>query len=349
MLLSIAAAAVIAVACTATAIVVQAGERPETDKPKAPKETAEIIRQTLQESKTAQGTLGYDGANELGSGIPGTVTSLPAPGTQIGLGGGLFSIDNVPVFLFHGAVPVWRSFETGMSDGPDVQQLEQSLAALGYFDETPDQEFDWDTKDAIMEWQDDKDLEETGAIPMGRIVFAPGDVRVGEQVVKVGSPAAPGAPIIKTTGLNKLVTADLKLADQALGVVGNAVKVRLPGGESATGVIASVGVPTEVDGQGDKKDVVIPVTITLDDPAAGGSLQEAAVSIDFPSESRPDVLTVPLGALLAVDGDTFGVEVVQSDGTTKLMPVTTGLFAGGLVEISGDGIEAGQKVVVPAL
>lgn len=348
-LAALGAAVVVAIACTVTAVAVQAGE-PEVDtKQDLPKATAEIIRKTLQESTTSQGKLGYAGATDVSSGIPGTVTGLPAPGSQIGLGGTLFSIDNLPITLFHGGVPAWRSFESGMDDGPDITQLEQSLQALGYFDETPDDEFDWDTKDAIMEWQDDAGLEETGTIPLGRIVFAPGDVRVSEVVAASGSQAGPGGPVIKTTSLTKLVTADLKLSDQALGVVGNAVQVRLPGGDIAGGVITSVGVPTEVEGDGGKKSVVIPVTITLDDPAAGGTLQEAAVSIDFPSESRTDVLTVPVGALLAVDDTTYGVEVVQSDGTTKIVPVTTGLFAGGFVEISGDGVDAGQKVVVPAL
>jgi hypothetical protein len=61
------------------------------------------------------------------------------------------------------------------------------------------------------------------------------------------------------------------------------------------------------------------------------------------------VLSVPVEALLALSGDRFGVEVLQADGTTKRMPVTTGLFAAGRVEVSGDGISAGQKVVVPTI
>lgn len=348
LLVALAAAVVVAIACTVTAMAVQAVEAPDESKPAAPKATAEILRQTLQGATTGQGTLGYDGESELNSGLPGTVTDLPAPGAQIGLGGILFSIDNAPVLLLHGSIPVWRGFESGMPDGPDITQLEQSLATLGYFDEAPDDEFDWETKDAIMEWQDDLGLEETGIIPLGRIVFSAGDVRVGERLVKLGAQAAPSTPLLKTTGLNKLVTADLKLVDQQLGVVGNPVKVHLPAGETATGVIASVGVPTERESDG-KKSVIVPVTITLDDPAAGGSLQQAGVSIDFPSESRPDVLTVPVGALLAVNDDAFGVEVVRSDGTTTIVPVTTGLFAAGLVEITGEGLDSGQKVVIPAL
>jgi hypothetical protein len=53
--------------------------------------------------------------------------------------------------------------------------------------------------------------------------------------------------------------------------------------------------------------------------------------------------------LLSLNADQFGVEVVKADGSTKQVPVTTGLFAGGEVEISGDDISEDQKVVVPEL
>ena len=56
---------------------------------------------------------------------------------------------------------------------------------------------------------------------------------------------------------------------------------------------------------------------------------------------------MPVGALLALGPNEYGVEIVESDGTTRKVPVTTGLFAAGRVEISGEGISEGQRVVVP--
>jgi hypothetical protein len=50
---------------------------------------------------------------------------------------------------------------------------------------------------------------------------------------------------------------------------------------------------------------------------------------------------------MAFSDSTFGVEIVEASGRTRRVPVTTGLFAGGRVEISGAGLAAGQKVVVP--
>jgi len=36
-------------------------------------------------------------------------------------------MDGAPVPLFHGDRPFWRTIGDGVSDGPDVTQLEQNL------------------------------------------------------------------------------------------------------------------------------------------------------------------------------------------------------------------------------
>ncbi|MDQ3690877.1 MAG: efflux RND transporter periplasmic adaptor subunit, partial [Chloroflexota bacterium] len=55
---------------------------------------------------------------------------------------------------------------------------------------------------------------------------------------------------------------------------------------------------------------------------------------------------VPVAALLARPGGGYGGEVVAG-GRRRVVPVRTGLFAGGLVEISGRGIREGVKVALP--
>ena len=56
---------------------------------------------------------------------------------------------------------------------------------------------------------------------------------------------------------------------------------------------------------------------------------------------------MPLGALVAITPDQFGVEVIGDDGKTTRVPVQTGLFAGDRVEVSSDDLHEGQRVVVP--
>jgi multidrug efflux pump subunit AcrA (membrane-fusion protein) len=55
---------------------------------------------------------------------------------------------------------------------------------------------------------------------------------------------------------------------------------------------------------------------------------------------------VPVKALLALQESGYAVEVVpDGGGARRYVPVRTGAFAGGLVEVTGD-LQAGDPVVV---
>jgi membrane fusion protein (multidrug efflux system) len=307
--------------------------------------TASIEKGNLSGTVKAPGSLAFASVRDVASGVSGILTSAPRPGSTVSAGQALFSVDNIAVHLFHGDLPAWRSFTSGMDDGPDVKQLEQNLAALGHFSREPDEEFTWSTTEAILAWQKGTGQEQTGSIDLGRIVFERGDIRVQSLKAAIGSPVG-GGPVLSVTDLEKQISADLPLANQQLANVGGKVAITLPDGKRTPGTIVSVGTPQE---KSDSGSVIIPVAIALDDPAAAGSLQQATVTVDFPSETRENVLSVPAGALMAFSESRFGVEVLGADHTVRRVPVTTGLFAGGRVEISGDGLKAGQKVVVPKI
>ena len=89
------------------------------------------------------------------------------------------------------------------------------------------------------------------------------------------------------------------------------------------------------------------MTVVPDDAAVTSDFQEVSITVGLPSEKRENVLSVPVAALIALSPEQFGIEVVQDDDTTKRVPVTTGLFAAGRVEVSGDDLAEGQHVVVP--
>ncbi|MFC7329908.1 peptidoglycan-binding protein [Marinactinospora rubrisoli] len=306
--------------------------------------TDEVVRGPLEGSTTASGTLRFSDPRTMQAARDGVITALPTAGSVLALGDRIYAVDDVPVFLLRGSTPAWRDFEIGMSDGPDVKQLEESLQSLGYFDEEPDDEFTWPTANAIDAWQKEEGMQRTGRLPLGSVVFASGDLRIGNLTAREGDQVGPGAELFDATGTSQIVDVDLALADQQLAVIGREVVVRLPGNTETTGEIASVGTPTESEDEGR---TVIPIVVTLDDPDAAASFQEASVSVDVPSERRADVLSIPVGALIALDPDQYGIEVVDADGTTRQVPVTTGLFAAGRVEISGEGVAEGQRVVVP--
>ena len=86
----------------------------------------------------------------------------------------------------------------------------------------------------------------------------------------------------------------------------------------------------------------IPVTITLSGHNTGAGLDQAAVSVNFVQQKATNVLSVPVTALLATGGGNYAVQEAAAPHT--LLPVTTGLFAAGYVEISGSGIYPGLAV-----
>ena len=81
----------------------------------------------------------------------GVITTVPHRGQQLEEGDVLLSASGRPVFLFLGAVPVFRDLTPGVQ-GQDVQQLEEALARLGFAPGTVDGLFDADTSAAVADW-----------------------------------------------------------------------------------------------------------------------------------------------------------------------------------------------------
>src|SRR5439155_14786968 len=121
---------------TAVGVGYAALDRPRTGAGTAPvvhTHTATVTRGTVTEREQVSGTLGYDGSYPVANHLaPGTVTVLADPGATVSRGGILYAVDNQPVRLLYGTFPAYRGFAAGMTDGPDVAELETNLAALGF-------------------------------------------------------------------------------------------------------------------------------------------------------------------------------------------------------------------------
>jgi hypothetical protein len=164
--------------------------------------TAGVTRRTLSESSTVDGTLGYGATLELYDRLGGTFTWLPSVGAVIGRGGTLWRIDDEPVVLMYGSVPAYRALEQGVSNGPDVTELNENLIDLGfdpYGAIADDESFGEATTAAVKRWQKANGLPETGEVELGRVVFAPGARRVTEVKVTLGQDP-PGATAPTETG-----------------------------------------------------------------------------------------------------------------------------------------------------
>jgi peptidoglycan hydrolase-like protein with peptidoglycan-binding domain len=263
----------------------------------------------------------------------------------------------------NGGVPMYRALSVGVSDGPDVRELEVDLAAEGYDPNraiTVDDHFDWATRAAVNRWKEAHGLTQNGQVELGRIVFEPGRRRVTTLDVHVGQVLPPGAsaPVLTTTSNRRVATVDLDTARQTEAVVGEGVDVTLPTEDVVRGVITNVGRVAQSSGQsggqggdnstsgpGAPPQATVPVTIELRHARRLPPLDQAPVTVAFAQSIRRNVLSVPVSALLATAGNRDAVDVVGSSGTTTRVPVTPGMFAGGYVEIAGHGVAEGMHVV----
>jgi peptidoglycan hydrolase-like protein with peptidoglycan-binding domain len=332
--------------------------------PTVPTATATVRRGDLVSTEQVDGTLGY-GTTDTGTAtgtttrvvgkLPGTVTRLPAAGAVLRRGQELYELDGAtPVAFMTGDRPAWRPFASGMSDGPDVRELERNLEALGFdpdHDMTVDDHFSAATTAAIERWQESLDLDQTGTIPLGQVVFLPWtSLRVSSLSAQTGAPGS--GPLMSVTATTKQVTVQLDATLAYLVQRGQTVTVELPSGATTKAKVSAVGtVATAPSGGGNptpgsQQSSTVSVTATLTNQRAAGNLDQAPVKVDLVAQSRRDVLYVPVTALLALAEGGYGVELARPDGRRQLVPVHAGLFsADGNVEVSGAGLKPGDKVV----
>ncbi|MGW0735749.1 efflux RND transporter periplasmic adaptor subunit [Streptomyces sp. NPDC002851] len=315
-----------------------------------PPETAPITKGDLKNTVQADGTLGHAKERKVNAGAPGTLTKVPKEGDTVRRGEVLYEVNGKPVRLLYGTSPAYRTMKEG-DEGDDVGLLKENLKALGYGAQLAlDDQFTPGTADAVKRWQKDHGAKRTGELGKDAIAFAPGPLRVRQAEAAPGDELAPGKPVLTVTGDERVVTFKLDVSQADMAKKGTRVTVLLPGGGTAKGKVSSVGSTPEKDqqqGGGDDKPK-IKITVSFDDSAKVKGPDASPVTVQLTGETRKDVLSVPVNALLALPGGGFGVQVVK-DGKTREVPVELGMFGQGRVEISGSGLHAGMKVGVPKL
>jgi Putative peptidoglycan binding domain len=320
--------------------------------PAAATATAEVTTRDLEDRTDLNGTLGYGDTHQLALEAQGTLTWLPAEGTVIDRGQTVAEVDDKPIPLLLGDRPLWRELGPDVDDGRDVELVESNLVALGIVsadDLTVDQEWTSATTEAVEDWQESLGLEETGRLRPSDVVVQPAAVRVTDQVAEPGGPAS--GPALTVGGTTRQVTVDLDATRQQMVQVGQKVEVELPDGSRTNGTVSAVGTvaetPTDDSGQ-DRPDATptVDLTVTLDDPAAAGTLDQAPVKVWVVTSAATGVLAVPVDALLALAEGGYAVERVVPGGT-ELVAVEIGAFADGWVQVTGD-LADGDEVVVPA-
>jgi hypothetical protein len=319
--------------------------------------TATVVRTDLASSVLTEGTLGYTASPPVVNELGGTYTSVLAAGTVVQPGQALFRVDNQAVVLMSGSTPAWRPFAPGMTDGPDVQELEASLLALGDAHglfTVAGPHYGAAAVAAVERWQTALGHPATGSIDLGAVVFTPTPVRIATPTVAPGQPAARGDMPYQVTTTSRSVAVPLTPNDPTVAV-GQHVSIQLPSGAATPGVVTAVGPPPPFSGSSSRSSgssassassASTVLTVSPSDPAATGSDGGEAVQVALTVQSVRNVLAVPIAALVALAGGGYGLEVVAPSGQDHLVGVRTGVFAGGEVQVVGHALTPGTRVVV---
>ncbi|GAB2956525.1 hypothetical protein GCM10023080_014720 [Streptomyces pseudoechinosporeus] len=379
--------------------------------------TAVVTRTDLSNDQTLDGTLGYGRATTVKGGKAGLITWLPATGATVRRGEPLYRVDNVPVPVFYGSTPLYRTLQARGTTGPDVKVVADNLRELGYDIGAQPTVGTWIAQEpvtpgepgtgqtaggagqtpegagqgtagsatesgppdatgttrpsalsgsapstpapvqvkrgdgvltsslvaAIKRWQTSAGMPPTGVLGVGDLSVLSGAVRV-EGVQAQLADAADGTALMTVTSTVKSVTVAVEAGEAGSMKRGDSVAVSLPDDSTTQGTISAIGATVQRDdseGGSGPGQPQLTVGIALRDTAAVRRLDSAPVQVRFTSETRKGVLSVPVGALLALREGGYAVQLPGG----RLVAVKTGMFSKGVVEISGSGIEAGTKVV----
>ncbi|MFD0743386.1 peptidoglycan-binding protein [Phytohabitans flavus] len=348
-----AAAVTLAAAGIATGYAVVTQPRAASSTDPVPTGTAPVTRGSVSQRVRIPGTYGFDGSySVVHQGPLGILTRAAAPGSTVDRGAELYTVDGRPARLLFGATPAYRAFESGMTDGPDVKQLERNLVELGLDPRrriTVDNHFSAATAAAIRRWETAWGVpagRRTGALALGQVVFLPGALRVGEAAATVGTAVGPNQPVLAATSTTRVVTAPVTADRQGSVKVGDPVTVTLPGAKPLDGTVLRIGrVATTPQETGDGRPAgPATVTVVITVPRGAPDLDQAPAQVSIATAVREDVLLVPIAALLAKPGGGYRLRL----STGAYADVDPGIFgdATGKVEVAG-GLTVGDLVEVP--
>lgn len=318
--------------------------------------TTTVTRADLSDTRSLNGTLGFGPERVVKGAGEGVVTRLPKVGDTVARGKPLYRVNDRPVPVLFGGTPLFRTLDRPGLVGSDVRIVWDNLKALGYHTGSqPSRDTDG-TKigtgqavltgslvAAIKKWQKAVGLEPTGTIGVGQVAVLSGPARVSAVKALPGDPVA--GELLAVTEKVKLVTVPVGATEVGTITVGAAVVVALPDSSEIPAKVASIsqtvrgGGPDGGTGQGSPPTVDVLVAPTR--AADVAKLDAAAVQVRFTTSVHKNVLAVPVGALVALREGGHALQL--PDG--ELVAVETGMFARGLVEISGAGVTEGLDVV----
>ncbi|MEU8471942.1 peptidoglycan-binding protein [Streptomyces sp. NPDC029006] len=338
------------------------GQDGEGDSHAKPQATAVVERTSLSTGMELKGNIGFGHERDVVGSTGGVLTAIRKEGDTVRPGQWLWERDGVPVPFFEGDRPLWRVLKKQPSGkhmhGKDVRDLKRNLIDLGWADGlglSADDEFTAATETAVKRWQKHLGAPQTGQVGPGSVVMIDlPTLRVTKVIGAVGVQLS-GTVLLKATGTDLMATAKVTYDQLSLLSPGTRLKIGLPTGGTVNGKVTLVEVhsqrqddaPDSGGGGGGDTKQQSEVTVSLPDQKTVAKGGPGPVTLTVVDHRASQVLAVPVTALLALAEGGYGVEVVQPDGRQKLVPVTIGLVADALVQITKGDLKEGTKVVIP--
>lgn len=278
------------------------------------------------------------------NGAVGVVTSVTAQsGQETSAGSVLYAVDLRPVIVAQGATPSFRSLSRG-SEGADVAQLQQLLAEQGFYASQADGTFGTATERAVKSWQRALQVEPSGVVTGGDIIFVPGlpaRIWLDDDIITRGARLGGGEAVLSILPTSPDFRIPVTDAQSALIPDGATVALTSSDGTTWTAIVGR----REVDDDAQLQLLLQPngdqsicgaecATITVSDQSTYPVTIELVPSIAG--------LVVPSAALYTKADGT--VTVIDASG--KQHTVTVLASAQGMSAI--DGVEKGVSVRVPA-
>lgn len=266
-----------------------------------------------------------------------TITALLDIGAVAGQGTELYRADDEPVVSLLGDAPLFRDLTTGVSDGPDVGALEQSLVEMGRDDGVRvDETFTEATAAAVRSWEEAIGrATPDGSVSVGEVVFLTGPAAVLAHEATIGDRVKSGTPVLTVGTESQVVDARIDATEIADWTVGTDVELRWADDVREKGTVIDVG-RDESDGQ-------VAMVVALAPQAITRPIGTAVEVIRVTAERR-GVLAVPVSAVVhGPDGPSIRP---ARGGEDEWIKVELGVVADRWVEIA-NGLDAGAEVALP--
>lgn len=271
-----------------------------------------------------------------GNQVAGVVTQVN-PG-EVDVGDVAYVVGDTDVRVVSGDRPFFRDLGLD-SVGWDVEQLQAALVELGYLDGAVDGEFGASTEAAVQDWQEEREVAETGAVLLGELVavpMLPTVINLGESIVTGQSVGGGEEAVLAPTGEQQFV---LVITPEQTRLIPAEATVEVSFEEQTWPAVVA----------GATQDEVGSTELELTAPGGGPVCGRDCASLpgDEQVTLRSKVILVPTvegvgvpAAAVSTQGDGT-TSVVTDSGTTEVTVLGSGQ---GVVIV--EGLEVGTRVQV---